>query len=846
MTPQSNRFTLQAAAVAGGWLLLSALAAPAQTIDAKPGPGKFFVAPNGKDEWSGQLPAPEVNSTNGPFATLERAQRAHREGKVRSTIFVRAGTYYLEAPLTLTERDSGCAYLAYPNERPVLSGGRPITGWRKGPSEIWAAPVPEARGGRWAIRQLRVGNEMQTCARAPNFDPANPTQAGWLFVVHEGPKAGRFGAALSRIHMANDWLEWTFKAPKDGEYRLWFLYSAANRQFGFSDLAGRVVAQVDGGPPVDLQNLPDSPGLRWSQTASFTLNQGDHILRWTNVKGGFINLDALALCDDPGWNPAAGRPPATGRTAIPIQAESFSASECKEMVVPETGAPAYRDRFQFRFGDLKPYRSPEPEIHFFAASGSVNTILQATRIDVNSRTAFVENNSNAVLDLRVGNRYFVSNVMEELDRPGEWYFDRVKGSLYYWPKLPSFERLGVVASALDRLIEFRGDPAKNQWVEEVTIKGFQFSDTTYSRNLNVHVPNDAAIWVSGARRCVIEGNLFTNLGGYAARLENRSTGVEFVGNEVAAVGQGGVLLTGSNVTQPKDNLIAGNWMHHLGRVFKHVAGVQAATASGTRVAHNRFEQLPRYAISFKSFDANNYSHNNVAEYNDVRFTNLETSETGAIETLGRHKTETGNVIQYNRILDVVGLATTPEGKIVSPHATWGIYLDEYSSGTTVRGNVVVRDDWGGGCIHGGRNNVFENNVFVDGAAHQMGFLLRDQYCEKNRFVRNIIAFGSAKTDLFSQSGIWRPQVLAECNYNLYWHKQGPAFFIEKSLTPLGTFAKWQAGGFDTNSQIADPLFMDASKEDYRLKPMSPALKLGFQQIPFEKIGLEGYPRSWRK
>ena len=34
----------------------------------------------------------------------------------------------------------------------------------------------------------------------------------------------------------------------------------------------------------------------------------------------------------------------------------------------------------------------------------------------------------------------------------------------------------------------------------------------------------------------------------------------------------------------------------------------------------------------------------------------------------------------------------------------------------------------------------------------------------------------------------------------------------------------------------DPLFVDAARGDFRLKPDSPAYKLGFEPIPFEKIG----------
>jgi hypothetical protein len=53
---------------------------------------------------------------------------------------------------------------------------------------------------------------------------------------------------------------------------------------------------------------------------------------------------------------------------------------------------------------------------------------------------------------------------------------------------------------------------------------------------------------------------------------------------------------------------------------------------------------------------------------------------------------------------------------------------------------------------------------------------------------------------------------------------------------MDEWAAWQSLGMDRHSVIADPLFEDAAKGDYRLKPGSPAFKLGFQPIPVEKIG----------
>jgi hypothetical protein len=104
----------------------------------------FYVSPKGNDSWSGKLPAPNKNKTDGPFATLERARDAVRElkekqgGELKQTvnIYIRGGTYFLKETFVLTPIDSGTkehpiTYSAYRNEKPIISGGRIIKGWRK-------------------------------------------------------------------------------------------------------------------------------------------------------------------------------------------------------------------------------------------------------------------------------------------------------------------------------------------------------------------------------------------------------------------------------------------------------------------------------------------------------------------------------------------------------------------------------------------------------------------------------------------------------------------------------------------------------------------------------------------
>src|SRR5436190_2186667 len=76
-----------------------ATAAPVSPVDARPAPGHFYVSPNGNDAWSGKLAEANPAKTDGPFATLIAAQLASRAEKLRATIFLRGGTYYLKEPL---------------------------------------------------------------------------------------------------------------------------------------------------------------------------------------------------------------------------------------------------------------------------------------------------------------------------------------------------------------------------------------------------------------------------------------------------------------------------------------------------------------------------------------------------------------------------------------------------------------------------------------------------------------------------------------------------------------------------------------------------------------------------
>lgn len=61
----------------------------------------------------------------------------------------------------------------------------------------------------------------------------------------------------------------------------------------------------------------------------------------------------------------------------------------------------------------------------------------------------------------------------------------------------------------------------------------------------------------------------------------------------------------------------------------------------------------------------------------------------------------------------MGTDTDDEGHLIRPFFSWGVYLDNWSSGYTVTGNVIVQAWAATVFIHGGHNNTIVNNVFAN-------------------------------------------------------------------------------------------------------------------------------------
>jgi hypothetical protein len=119
-----------------------------------------------------------------------------------------------------------------------------------------------------------------------------------------------------------------------------------------------------------------------------------------------------------------------------------------------------------------------------------------------------------------------------------------------------------------------------------------------------------------------------------------------------------------------------------------------------------------------------------------------------------------------------------------------------------------------------------------------GFLTGHSFC------RNIVYSSHGKVPVYQFLLYrWRDDVVARAEGNVFFFAEGGEYSIRETM--LGgesadrdwPLAEWQKLGFDTNSEVADPLFVDPLHDDFRLRPGSPAIRLGFVPIDFSKMGV---------
>lgn len=411
---------------------------------------------------------------------------------------------------------------------------------------------------------------------------------------------------------------------------------------------------------------------------------------------------------------------------------------------------------------------------------------------------------------RKDQRFHFLNVLEELDQPGEWFLDRAGGKLYFWPPTASSSAevtLSLLDQPLLRLTEASHVRFRGLILEATRSHGVEIRGGTNSRVLG----------------CVIR-----NLGNSGVVIEGGS-GHGVVSCDIFDTGDGGVSLTGGDrpTLTPGHHFVDNCHFQRQGRWSKCYVPAIALTGVGLRASHNLIHDHPHCAILF-------WGNDHLMEFNDIHHIALETGDVGAIYT-GRDYSFRGNRIRHNYIHETGGVGM----------GSMGVYMDDCVSGTEVFGNVFYQVHWAM-FIGGGRDHRVENNLFVD---CDPAVRADSRGMDASPVWRSMVDDFMRQQLAAVPSALYRERYPAIKTLDAYYDTRDgfkgiPAegnvvvrnVCVGKWLE-LGWHAKTE--GFDVrdNFTSGDPLLVDAAQQDFRLKPESPAFKLGFQALPFERMGL---------
>ncbi len=490
------------------------------------------------------------------------------------------------------------------------------------------------------------------------------------------------------------------------------------------------------------------------------------------------------------------------------------------------------------FSEVKSSEAREALVTFFHKWDTTRSRVESA--DIASGTLKVRGpaqKANTAFDHHTG--MVIENLLPLLDEPGEWFLSR-SGYLSYLPRVgESAENARATYPAAEKLLTFTGKAGDK--VRHLAFRGLAFRHAKGLPSLATAVPNQAAVrTVDGVvtlehtQQVSFTGCELSHVGSYGFSLGRGTREVTIEKCLMTDLGAGGIKVGTLNDEAKPENHASHHRVHNNiirdgGLIFPCAVGIWIGSSSDNEVTHNEISDFFYSAVSVGwrwGYAPSNAKRNKV-DWNHLHHLGKGLlSDMGGVYTLGPSE---GTSVSHNLIHHVTCFT----------YGGWGLYTDEGSTGITMEGNVTHDTTDGGFHQHYGKDNVIRNNVFAFSEEYQVKRTRAEEHLSFT-FEQNIIVFD--RGELLGSNWTGTPaNFLTKGNF--YWdYSTRPVTFTEKKLT----FADWQKKGQDGGSLVADPLFADPAKRDFRLKPGSPALALGIKSIDVSAMGVLRDDPAWRK
>lgn len=272
-------------------------------------------------------------------------------------------------------------------------------------------------------------------------------------------------------------------------------------------------------------------------------------------------------------------------------------------------------------------------------------------------------------------RYSIRNAVSEIDEPGEWALDRATRRVTLKPR--------------------EGNPAVLV-LHETILRGNGLHDVDF-RGITFECTRKDALAFVGCTRVNVRGCTVRQTGGWGVRFE-KSRWCRVEGCEMFELGEGGITLEGGDLQtlEPGENVADNNHIRHYGLTIANYRPGVSLNGVGNRATHNLIHHSEHQGLNF---DGNDH----YLGYNVLHDMCMHNDDAGAIYCCQRDWTKRGTVIEHNLVYFT--------GQKPVPTNCQAIYLDDDSSGTRVRGNILVRASVGVS-MGGGHNTLVQSNVIV--------------------------------------------------------------------------------------------------------------------------------------
>ncbi|MGA7523222.1 MAG: right-handed parallel beta-helix repeat-containing protein [Acidobacteriaceae bacterium] len=480
-----------------------------------------------------------------------------------------------------------------------------------------------------------------------------------------------------------------------------------------------------------------------------------------------------------------------------------------------------------------------------------------------------------------GSRFFIDNVFEELDAPGEWFLDTENHTLYYYP--PADVHLHTALVEVSRhasAIQFAG--SQESPVRDIAVQGVRLAHTaaTYMERYDVPSLSDwsihrgGTVFAEGTRRCSIENCWFDAIGGNGVFVNNYNREFSVTGCKFTEAGDSAMCFVGdlekTNGTQrafPYECRATNNLVHDCGFFGKQIAAVYISRAKRITISHNLVYNMPRAAFCLG--DSTWGGH--VIEFNETHDTVRETSDHGPLNAWGRDRawslaqshapyTADRSIDAWDVLVDAMEPVIV-RNNFFNEKSGWGYDLDDGASNYRIYNNISV-----GGVSFKWREGAYRevyNNIWYKSRVAPCFHVGNNE--NHDRYYNNITVMDPGDAQ-WPDGWPWWPQMFhsviappaegpwfEEIDRNLFWAEHGEFQAVVDQLRSEDgkrnprryDLAGWQELGWDRNSVFADPLFVDAENRNFQVRPDSPVLKLGFVNFAMGGWGLTpDFPPQW--